>query len=155
MHRICARAVLACRAHIDQLACRRRCWWAVPLTLEMPSKPRKCVGCNQTMANLSHHLLSTDMCHLTKLCHKCGMAKAPNACSHSMWHRAWATTKKQLHERGEFDETWKQTDQRYLDARECARQLALQRAKRQFARLQQLGTWTAQLLLAFLQRLLQ
>eukprot|EP01044_Picomonas_judraskeda_P028187 COSAG03_NODE_9261_length_734_cov_0.891339_1_plen_28_part_01 len=28
------------------------------------------------MANLSHHLLSTDMCHLTKLCHKCGMAKA-------------------------------------------------------------------------------
>jgi hypothetical protein len=55
--------------------------------------------------------------------------KAPHACSHAMWQRAWTTTKKQLEKMGDFDKDWPNTDDRYLCAWEEAWQLALQWAQ--------------------------
>ena len=85
--------------------------------------------CKQMMTDLPYHRLTVELCHLKKLCKTCATAEAPNACSHAMWQRAWTTTKKQLEETGDFDKDWPNTDERYLHAREKARQLALQRAQ--------------------------
>eukprot|EP01044_Picomonas_judraskeda_P007685 COSAG03_NODE_839_length_5667_cov_7.035022_4_plen_176_part_00 len=85
--------------------------------------------CKQMMTDLPYHRLTVELCHLKKLCKTCATAEAPNACSHAMWQRAWTTTKKQLEETGGFDKDWANTDERYLHAREEARQLALQRAQ--------------------------